>query len=95
MRPFLPLVPLLVLLLVALAGCGALDPYERPGTWRPGRVNEANLQAMLADPAHRDRGVAADGTDGALAGAAIERLREGKPRPLPEITLGRQGGGSP
>ncbi|WP_159993476.1 hypothetical protein [Roseomonas sp. 18066] len=79
------------LLLLSLAGCGAMDPYDRPGTWRPGQVNEANLQQMLADPAHRAWGEAGRGTDGAIAGAAIERLREGKPRPLLEVTMGRNG----
>jgi predicted small lipoprotein YifL len=82
----------LALLLLILAGCGAIGPYGRPGVWRPAQVNEANLQQMLAEPGQRAWGEAARGTDGAIAAAAVERLRDGKPRPLPEITLGRSGG---
>lgn len=78
-----------LLLLLSLAACAFTDPYERPGTWRPTGANEANLRAMLAEPAHLQRGVAATGMDGAQAAAAIERLRQDKVKPLPASAVAR------
>ena len=41
------------------------------------------LRAMLADPAHLDRGAASPRTEGQMATQAVERLRQGRVRPLP------------
>lgn len=87
---------LLLPLPLLLAACAFSDPYERPGTWRPSGANEANLRTMLANPAHLERGVAGGAADGALAAAAVERLRQDKVKPLPESTIARIGAtGSP
>ncbi|HEV7265138.1 MAG TPA: hypothetical protein VGN83_09490 [Falsiroseomonas sp.] len=43
-------------LLLALAACGGPEPYERPGTWRATGANEANLRAMVVEPAQLTRG---------------------------------------
>ncbi len=50
-----PVAPLCLLL--ALAACGP-EPFDREGTWRATGANEANLRAMVADPAHLTRGAA-------------------------------------
>lgn len=84
-----------VLLLVALAaipGC-ALDPYNRPGVWRPAATNETNLRAMVADPRDLQQGVGEPGANGALAAAAVQRLMEDRVRPLPGSTNTPAGGG--
>ena len=42
---------LLLLPLGACAGNGLTDdPINRPGTWAPTGINDANLRAMVADP---------------------------------------------
>jgi hypothetical protein len=80
---------LLLLLPLAAAACGT-DPYDRPGTFRLQGVNDANLRAMVADPAHRQRGAEALTARGTAAAAPVERLRTDKRRPLP----GTEGGGA-
>ena len=66
-----------LLLLLALAGCDATDPFRAEGKWRPAGVNELNLRVMLADPSHLDQGVEEPRRDGQLAAAAVDRLRPG------------------
>jgi hypothetical protein len=61
-------------LLLAVAGCGP-EPYERPGTWRATGANEANLRAMVAEPAHLTRGTSPLApTRGERAAIAADRL---------------------
>jgi hypothetical protein len=76
---------------LALSACAG-DDFARPGTWQPAGANEANLRAMLADPAHAARGVAAETERGATAGRAIRALDRGRRPPLPETQLSRVGG---
>jgi hypothetical protein len=91
--------PLCILVLV-LAGCDATDPYLRQGTWRPSDANEANLRAMVVSPSDLVRGVSSSEGDGRQAAAALDRLRNDKPRLLPDsgiakvvpISSGTQGG---
>ena len=42
--------PLLAALLTLTAGCAPEYEWDRPGTWKPTGANDANLQAMVADP---------------------------------------------
>ncbi|RKK03195.1 hypothetical protein EBE87_25320 [Pseudoroseomonas wenyumeiae] len=63
-----------------LAGCA--DPIDRPGTWRAGNVNDQNLRAMMADPAHERFGIGAADSRADTSAAAVQRLREGKTYPL-------------
>ncbi len=88
-RPMPPLCVCLLAGAVALAGC--TDPYARPGTWHAGAVNDANLRAMVADPADLLWGASQPGTDGRLAAAAVERLRSGQVIPMPDESLTRIG----
>ncbi len=63
-----------LLLLFALAGCEATDPYLRAGAWRPNGANEANLRAMVVMPADLVAAAPAGAADGVLAAAAVDRL---------------------
>jgi hypothetical protein len=68
------------------AGCAGLaDPFERPGTWTPRGANDANLRAMIADPAHLERGEGDPRGRGRQATNAIERLEDDKLHPLPDV----------
>lgn len=75
----------LSLLLVALAaaGCDAIDPYARPGVWTPTGASEANLRAMVANPADLARGADEQGTQGQPAADAVAAWRAGHAKPLP------------
>ncbi|MFH5925636.1 hypothetical protein [Roseomonas xinghualingensis] len=73
-----------------LASCGP-EAVDRPGTWQATGLNDRNLRAMLADPAHAGRGTGAVGSRGDTAAAAAQRLREDKLRPLLDAR-GSQGG---
>jgi hypothetical protein len=78
---------LLLPLLVALIGCNQIDPYTRPGNWRPNGANDANLRAMVAVPADLAVATPASSADGNLAAAAVARLRTGTVLPLPDSAL--------
>ncbi len=87
--------------LLGLAGCADTDPYSREGIWRPSGTNEANLRAMVANPADLARGVGDGMGDSHQAEAAIERLRADKVKALPasgiaqiSVTGGSSGSGS-
>jgi type IV pilus biogenesis protein CpaD/CtpE len=73
---------LLLPLLVSLAGCNQIDPYTRPGNWRPNGANDANLRAMVAVPADLVVATPASPADGDRAAAAVARLRNDTVRPL-------------
>jgi hypothetical protein len=74
--------------LFGLAACQHIDdPSNRAGTWKPEHVNDANLVAMVANPADLDHGHGDGGTFGATAAGAIERLRADKVKSLPATGL--------
>ncbi len=71
--------------LVGLAGCGpAYDPLTREGLWTPNHANHANLTLMVANPADLVRGTGRGTSDGQLAAAAVDRLRQDKVKKLPK-----------
>lgn len=93
LRPLLRLLPLL------LAGCAGNpltgDPMDQPGTWAPSGDNDANLRAMLADPADLLAGVGTPNSLGVEAAPAVGALLSGKRAPLldePTSQLGSGGG---
>jgi hypothetical protein len=67
---------------LACAGCGFLDPYERVGVWHPRNANEGNLAAMVVDPHDLQVGKSSTTTDALMAAAAVDRLRHDKVKPL-------------
>ncbi len=79
-RPWLPL------LLLLLAGACDRDSFDRPGTVTARGLNEANLRAMVANPAHLQRGVEAGTSRGAVAAEAVDRLRRGQRQALPSAS---------
>lgn len=77
-----------VLFALLLAGCADMNnPSERPGAWRPTGVNDQNLRAMVAEPAHLQRGVGASGAVAPAATAPVDRLYRDQVRPLPETRI--------
>jgi hypothetical protein len=80
---------LLCFAVVVLAGCDVTDPYHREGVWHPGDTNEVNLRAMVVSPSDLVRGVSSPGGDGQQAAAALDRLRNDKPRPLPDSAIAK------
>ena len=74
-------------LLPALAGCAVTDPLTQEGLWHPTGANEANLRLMVAAPSDLARGVAARGADGHGAARAVDRLRRGRVKPLPDVGI--------
>jgi hypothetical protein len=88
----------LLILAPVLVGCTVppfSDPFDRPGTWQPTGVNDANIRAMAANPAHVQRGV---GTSTELAAEAVppvDRLFRGQRPALPrESSTAGSGGGN-
>jgi type IV pilus biogenesis protein CpaD/CtpE len=80
-RPFLAPI-LAAAAMAALAACTD-DPFDRPGTVAPRGFNEANLRAMVVEPAHLSRGVDATTTRGDAGSKPVDLLRSGKRAPLP------------
>ncbi len=85
-RPGHPVWPFLAAALL-LAGCDAMDPYKREGTWRPEGANEANLRAMVAVPADLVGGQEDLAGDGRQAASALNRMRKDTVRPLPDSAV--------
>ncbi|MFC0408557.1 hypothetical protein [Roseomonas elaeocarpi] len=90
MRPWK--VMALLLPVLALGACDT-DPMERPGTWQASGVNDRNLRAMLVDPGQLERGgVGTSTANGGMGAAAVNRLLNGKVRPLLEVRTSKVGG---
>ena len=78
--------PLLLPLLLA-AACTPDYPMDRPGTWsldQAGSANDANLRAMVANPADLTAGAGEANTLGAEAARPVDRLLAGKRPDLPQ-----------
>ncbi len=93
-------IPAVLGLVLALGACGT-DNYfpaqdiDRRGTWQAEGINDRNLRAQVADPAHLTRGAGA-ATDRGEAGArAAQALSEGRRPRLPAgiSDIGGRGGG--
>lgn len=82
-----------------LTGCEVVDPFTRPGLWRPAGINEMNFEAQLANVGDLQMGRGTATIDGETAAAPVDRLRRDKPRPLPTSSIstigsaGSTGGG--
>ena len=75
-------IPLLAAVAAAFLAACTDDPFERPGTVAPRGFNDANLRAMVVDPAHLRRGVEATTTRGDAGAKPVDLLRSGKRAPL-------------
>ena len=78
-----------ILGLALVLGACAPDTYfppsdfERAGTWQAEGINDRNLRAMVADPAHLTRGVGAANDRAQQGVAAIDALEGGQRPALP------------
>ncbi len=78
-------------LLALLSGCAGPDPFNFPNTWRPTGANDANLAAMATRPADLAQGRGTAPTDAQMVAAAVDRLRQGRVKPIGDAN---GGGGS-
>lgn len=75
-------------LLCALGGCAATDPLLDRTAWRPTGANEANIAAQVVNPVDLVHGrQPVGGADGDMAAAAVQRLRTGHVKALPDSAL--------
>lgn len=72
---------------------GCTDAFDRPGTWNPSGVNDANLQVMVVDPAQLRRGVGSATARGQAGSQPITALEAGQRPRLPSTQLSTVGGG--
>lgn len=82
----------LMLLAILVAGCAETDPYARAGMWQPTGANSRNIAAQVATKSDLLRGRGAAGVDQIPATAAVLRMWEGNPKPLPTVTSKGAGG---
>lgn len=73
-------------LLLLLAGCAGLGPYERAGQWQPSGANAANLAAMVSNPADLLHGHGDPGPQSRMATDAAIRLLNGTAKPLGKLS---------
>ena len=90
---------LVTLAAAALGGCAFMDPFERPGMWRPNSANDGNLELQVARPTDLLQGRGTTDADGLTAAAAVDRLRHDRVKELPQtgvsgVGAGGGGGGS-
>ena len=86
-------------LLAVTAGCGTVDPFRQPGTWRPEAVNERNLAVSVVNPTDLLYGHGDPRPAPQMATNAVRRLVAGVPAPLPplsaDVTPGSGGSAAP
>lgn len=75
---------------LCLAGCGdhSYSSFGAPYSWHKTGVSDANLAAMVANPADLQHGrgsASADEEDSPLATTAVTNLWAGKAKPLPAV----------
>jgi hypothetical protein len=69
-------------LLALLSGCEATRAFDRASAWHPLGINDANLAAMVVNPADLVHGRGTGDSDGQAAAAAVHRLRSDHVKPL-------------
>ena len=80
-----PTVWLIGALLVAGCDTYLTDPFQRPGTYNPTGVNDANLRVMVANPHDLVEGTGPGASTGAEAAPPVARVLAGKRYPLPNL----------
>ena len=82
---------------ITIAGCAAIDPYEKPGVWRPMGANDLNRELQVSRPTDLVQGRGVIDSDGQAAAAAVDRLRQDHVKALQDIDIsgvGSSSGGS-
>jgi type IV pilus biogenesis protein CpaD/CtpE len=72
----------LTMVVVFVAGCANFEPYHRSDVWYPTGSNAGNIAAMAADPNDLILGRSGKEGDAPQAGAAIDRVLDGRAKPL-------------
>ena len=72
---------LLLACCLGVGGCN-YDPWQREGTWTPSGVNDANLAAMVANPADLYGNSGSGFSRGSAAAPAVDRLLTDKIKTL-------------
>jgi len=72
----------LVALVLFVAGCADLDPYQRTDVWYPTGSNAGNIAAMAARPSDLIVGRGTQGSDARQAVGAIDRVWLDRPKSL-------------
>ena len=82
--------------LLAVSGCGLAtrDTWNDPGTWKPTGANEANLQAMIANPDDLYEGRGERGSSAVIATTMVNRVLTGSIAKLPTAGGLSFGGGT-
>jgi hypothetical protein len=72
---------------LVITGCSydLTDPFQRPGTYNPTGVNDANLRVMVANPHDLVAGEGTGASIGAEAAPPVARVLAGKRYPLPQL----------
>jgi len=93
-HPAVPLCSGLIALAAgALGGCAVIDPFERPGVWRPIGANDVNRELQVARPTDLVQGRGTTDADGQTAAAAVDRLRHDRVKELPQSSVSGVGAG--
>jgi hypothetical protein len=81
---------------IALAGCGSLDPYQKEYVWRPTGAPQANIAAQLVNPQDLAVGRGSTVTNANASTLAIQRIWTDTPKSLTGGggASGGSGGGS-
>ncbi|WP_198369967.1 hypothetical protein [Roseomonas rosulenta] len=92
-------IPVVLSLVLGLGACGTdnyfpAQDFDRRGTWQAEGINDRNLRAQVADPAHLTRGAGAATDRGEQASTAVRALNEGRRPRLPNIQFEAGGGSS-
>ena len=73
---------------MSVTACGPqYDPITREEVWHPDHSNRANLTMQVANPSDLVRGTGTTTSDGMLASAAVDRLRNDKIKKLPAADI--------
>ena len=76
---------------LGVGGC-SYDPWQREGTWTPSGVNDANLAAMVANPADLYGNAGSPFSRASAASPAVDRLLTDQVKALKTTSV--SGGGS-
>jgi uncharacterized membrane protein YgcG len=79
---------------MTLGGCAFMDPFERPGVWRPMGANDLNRELQVARPTDLVQGRGTTDSDGQTAAAAVDRMQHDRVKALPDTDISSVGASS-
>jgi type IV pilus biogenesis protein CpaD/CtpE len=75
----------------SLGGCAVMDPYARPGVWRPMGSNDLNRELQVARPTDLVQGRGTTDYDGQTAANAVDRMLRDKVKALQDTDISSVG----